>query len=113
MPDVEPVEDGSVGVREKGVARSNPLAQCTIHFRGVDTDSIDLNTIGADSVIIVLELLQLHAAKRSPVATIKEVEGSSVSHQAGRVEQTALVIGEDDGDKGLADGDGQRLFGQL
>ena len=106
MPDVEPVEDGSVGVREKGVVRSNPLAQSTIHFRTVDTDSIDLNTIGTDSSIIVLELLQLHAAEGSPVATIKEVEGSVLSHEACRIEGIVIVIGEDDGNKGLADGDG-------
>lgn len=106
MPDVEPIEDGSVGVREKGEARSNPLTQCTIHFRTVNTDSINLNTIGADSVIIVLELFQLHAAERSPVTTIEEVEGSVFPHQVCRIERTALVIGEDDGDKGLADGDG-------
>ena len=106
MPDVEPVKDGSVGVREKGVVRSNPLAQSTIHFRTVDAHSIDLNTIGADSGIIVLELFQLHAAEGSPVATIKEVEASIFSHEARRVERTVLVVGEDDGNKGLADGDG-------
>jgi len=106
MPDVEPFKDGSVGVREKGVVHSNPLAQSTIHFRTVDTDSIDLNTIGADSSIIVLELLQLHAAEGSPVATIKEVEGSALPHKACRIEGIVVMIGEDDGNKGLADGDG-------
>ena len=106
MSDVELVKDGSVGVREKGEFYPNPVAQSAIHLRTVDADGIDLNTIGADSVVIVLELFQLHAAEGSPVATIKEVEASIFSHEARRVERTVLVVGEDDGNKGLADGDG-------
>jgi len=106
MPDVELVKDGCVRIGKKGVARSHPLTQSTIHFRTVDTHSIDRNTIGADRIIVVLELFQLHAAERSPVTTIEEIEGSVLTHQACRIERTVLVIGEDDGDKGLADGDG-------
>lgn len=105
MPDVELVKDGRVGVREKGVVRSNTLAQRTIHFRTVDTDSIDLNTIGADRGIVVLELFQLHAAKRSPVTTIEEVEGGIVANKARRIERIVVVIGEDDGNKGLTNTD--------
>ena len=103
MTDVELVKDGSIGVGEKSKACTNPLAQSTVYFRTVDTDGIDLNTISADSVIIVLELFQLHAAEWSPVATIKEVEGGVFSCQTRRIKRAVLVIGEDDGNKRLAD----------
>ena len=99
MPDVEPVKDGSVGVREKGVVRSNPLAQSTIHFRTVDAHSIDLNTIGADSGIIVLELFQLHAAKGSPVTTIKQIECGIFTYNVRRMEFITLLVRKRDGYK--------------
>jgi len=106
MPDVELVKDSSIGVREKSEVCTNPRAQDTVHFRTVDTDGIDFNTITADSVIVILELFQLHAAEWSPVATIKEVEGGVFSCQARRIERAVLVIGENDGNKGLADAHG-------
>ena len=106
MPDVELVKDGSVGIREKSEVCPNSVAQSAIYLRTVDTDRIDLNTKAADGVIIVLELFQLHAAEWSPVATIKEVEGGIFPYQVRRIEPTVLVIGEDDGNKGLADAHG-------
>ena len=77
MPDVELIKDCSLRIRKKDIARTNPLTQGTVYFRGCNTDGIDLDTIITYSVIILLELSQLHAAKGSPVTTIKEVEGST------------------------------------
>ena len=79
MVDVELVKDCSLRIRKKYVARTNPLTQGTVYFRSCNTDGIDLDTIVTDGVIVLLELSQLHAAKGSPVTTIKEVEGSTFS----------------------------------
>jgi len=81
MPDVELVKDCSLRIRKKNVARTYLLTQGTVYFRTCNTDGIDLDTIVSDGVIILLELSQLHAAKGSPVSTIKQIECSTFTYK--------------------------------
>ena len=73
MPDVQAVKNRCIRIGQKGITCTYPLAQSTVCFRAVNADGIDLDTIFADVVIIVLKLFQLHTAKGSPVATIKKI----------------------------------------
>ena len=96
MIDVELVKDCPLRVRKKDIARTNPLPQGPVNFRGGNTDGIDLNTIAADGVIILLELSQLHTAKGSPVTTIKQIECSIFTYKVRRMKLITIMVSKRD-----------------
>ena len=99
MPDVELVKNSPLRIRKKYVSRTNPLTQGTVYFRSCNTNGIDLDTIITYGVIILLELFQLHAAKGSPVTTIKQIECGIFTYNVRRMELITLLVRKRDGYK--------------
>jgi hypothetical protein len=72
LVDLERVQEFRAGIRKEFIAGSEAFFQARVMLRGIDAHRVNVYSRRPEPAVILLQLAELHYAKRSPVALIEE-----------------------------------------
>lgn len=109
MTNAEGVEKPCVGIAQKGEIAVEALLEPPRNLGGVDADGIDVDTRTGDSLIVTVELDELDAAERSPIAAVENIERRCARRSCSEGVRDTVLVDERISGEWIADGDGQTM----